>query len=611
MVHRLWFLVIPLMLLTVAARSDGQTQPELPPTVLPFPPLISAEKVPILPVAKELSKQQFDGLIERAFGADCEELGRPIRIWIAELGIVVTAKKASVANDGHSVRLVSPSIGIRNGEARTFRADEAVIQVEDGLVEWKELGNRKVSAIVLHGKNSIITLTPFTPPPVANAPLNVSVFKDGDVQVIGPLKQLELRFKFKLDPKASLADLLPKPAKTSPQLPMWTNEDLAKVPELTFGEPLSKDLTKIQAMEKTAHVMAKINHLNGKKRDGFMLAMLEQRSDLRGLPFLMGDECRTRENQAKIFAELANAIGRLSRPEALGLVEHSSDRTGEEEKRATVAVLMQVAMSESKMSRIGLAKTLATISHIDATKALAKLAIFSPEDEVRADAIEGLKLRRERDYTDILLQGFRYPLPAVSKRAAEALVKLERKDLLANLVEVLESPDPRLPVTEKRDGKDVTFVRELVKVNHHRNCLLCHAPGNTDNTPEGVLKVAVPLPSEPLPKPSDGGGYQSTPPATPDIVVRLDMTYLRQDFSQMMPVSDAHPWPEMQRFDFLVRTRILTAAEAQAYEECCELPEPGQISPYHRSALFALRELTGRDTEPTAAAWRKLLKLTK
>jgi hypothetical protein len=266
-------------------------------------------------------------------------------------------------------------------------------------------------------------------------------------------------------------------------------------------------------------------------------------------------------------------------------------------------------MPESEQFRIGLAKHLAMIPHLDATTALAKLAIFSPEAEVRDAAIEGLKLRREKDYSDVLMQGFGYPLPAVSKRAAEALVKLERKDLLANLINVLESSDPRLPVVENRDGKPVTVVRELVRINHHRNCLLCHAPGNTDNTPEGVLKVAVPLPNEPLAKPSEGG-YQSTPPATPDIVVRLDMTYLRQDFSMMMPVTDAHPWPEMQRFDFLVRTRTLTAAEAQAYEPCCADDEPGRLSPYHRAALFALRELTGRDTEPTAAAWRKLLKLT-
>ena len=59
----------------------------------------------------------------------------------------------------------------------------------------------------------------------------------------------------------------------------------------------------------------------------------------------------------------------------------------------------------------------------------------------------------------------------------------------------------------------------------------------------------------------------------------------------------------------LVGTRTLTATEAEAYAPCCEPVESGRLSPYHRSALFALRELTGRDTEPTAAAWRKLLKL--
>src|ERR1022692_2933988 len=167
-------------------------------------------------------------------------------------------------------------------------------------------------------------------------------------------------------------------------------------------------------------------------------------------------------------------------------------------------------MPESEAFRVGLAKNLATVPHIDATRALARLAIFSPEESVRSAAIDGLKTRREKDYTDVLMEGFRYPLPVVSKRVAEALVKLEQKDVVAKLIEVLESPDPRLPVTEKRDGKDVTFVREMVRVNHHRNCLLCHAPGNTDNTPEGVLKVAVPLSNEPLPKSSDGGGYQST-----------------------------------------------------------------------------------------------------
>ena len=433
------------------------------------------------------------------------------------------------------------------------------------------------------------------------------------------------RVIFNIDPKAPLADFLPTPPKTPVRLPIWTNEDLAKVPELAFSEPISKEAT---AMHDIAHQMAKINHLNHKKTDGFMLALIQNRGDLRGLPFLMGDDCRTRQEQARAFAIMADVtntlVGQMKKGDAeqipgemafaevaqasMAQMRALPGVSRDKADRAAVAAAMQIAMPESEPLRTGLARYLATIPHVDATKALVKLALYAPEDAVRAAAIDGLKTRREKDYTDALLQGFRYPLPAVAKRTAEALIKLERKDLIANLVEVLDQPDPRLPATEKKDGKDVTFVRELVKVNHHRNCILCHAPGHTENMPDGVLTVAVPLPNEPLPKPSEGG-YKSTPPASLDITVRLDMTYLRQDFSVMMPVENAHPWPEMQRFDFLVRTRTLSASEAQAYEACCEPEEPGRLSPYHRAALFALRELTGRDTEPTAAAWRKLLQL--
>jgi hypothetical protein len=71
----------------------------------------------------------------------------------------------------------------------------------------------------------------------------------------------------------------------------------------------------------------------------------------------------------------------------------------------------------------------------------------------------------------------------------------------------------------------------------------------------------------------------------------------------MQPVADANPWPEMQRFDFLVRSRVLTEQEAAAFSS----PKAGTLSPYQRVTLAALRELTGRDTAPTPDAWRKLL----
>jgi len=150
-------------------------------------------------------------------------------------------------------------------------------------------------------------------------------------------------------------------------------------------------------------------------------------------------------------------------------------------------------------------------------------------------------------------------------------------------------------------------VREVVRINHHRNCLLCHAPGNTPSVSADVVTAPVPTPGEPFPSPSEGyGSFQQ-----PDTLVRIDVTYLRQDFSMFQPVADAHPWPEMQRFDFLVRNRELTEEEAAVYQEKLGKREPGELSPYHRTALAALRDLTGRDTEPTAQAWRKLLTLSK
>ncbi len=271
---------------------------------------------------------------------------------------------------------------------------------------------------------------------------------------------------------------------------------------------------------------------------------------------------------------------------------------------ARIAALMQVLAPETPALRLGLVKYLAATSHVEATRALARLAIFSEEDEVRQAAVVALKVRRERDYTDTLLESFRYPWPPVAQRGADALVKLERTDLVPQLVDVLDQPDPRAPVVKVVEDQRVHQVRELVRLNHHRSCLLCHAPGNTSTVSPDTLTAAVPTPSDPLPALSEG--YQTT---SPDVLVRVDVTYLRQDFSVLQPVADAHPWPEMQRFDFLVRTRELTEQEAADYRRKLTAAEPGRLSPYHRAALAALRELTGRDTAPTAEAWRRLLNL--
>jgi hypothetical protein len=271
---------------------------------------------------------------------------------------------------------------------------------------------------------------------------------------------------------------------------------------------------------------------------------------------------------------------------------------------ARVRALMQVLGPETAGLRLGLVKYLSGVAHVEATRALARLAIFSPEAGIRGAALEALKVRRERDYTDVLVGGLRYPWPAVSRRAANAIVKLERPDLIPQLVSLLDEPDPRAPRVEGAGGKKVAVVSELVRINHHKNCMLCHAPGTTGKVSPETISAQVPLPTEPLPSPDEGYRNQQ-----PDLLVRVDVTYLRQDFSVLQPVEDANPWPEMQRFDFLVRKRVLTDEEAKAFRAKLDKREPGELSPYHRAALAALRELTGKDTAPTAEAWRKLLKL--
>ena len=465
---------------------------------------------------------------------------------------------------------------------------------------------------------------------ILSATASVLAFAVGVCPATGqPSQPTPMVAPIKIDPDTPLSALLPAAPKTVAKTGQPFNEDLQLVPEIGFGEPISKKLDLNESVKQTAQIFAKINHLNQLKKDGFMEAMLAQRTDLRGLPFRMGDECRTSEAQGKILPFLSATVNQAVlgyknggkslddfvdtlaelqvKPILItpaGIKIRVSRDNEDNYHRALVSTLIQVLGPESEKFRVRLAHSLATIPHIDATKALAQLALFAPESTVRTTAIEGLKLRRDKDYTDVVMQGFRYPLPVVSKRAAETLIKLERKDLVANLVDVLERRDPRLPSMQTEKGKEVAVVRELVKVNHHHNCILCHAPATTADVPAWALKVGVPLPSEPFPS---EGGYQmpKSMPTPPEIFVRIDMTYLRQDFSMMMPVEDPAPWPALQRFDFFVRTRTLTEQEAKTWQAVAK----NGLSPYQESALLALRGLTGRDTEATPQAWRALLKL--
>jgi hypothetical protein len=381
-----------------------------------------------------------------------------------------------------------------------------------------------------------------------------------------------------------------------------------------------------EAIRGMALQMAKINFLNDKEEDGFVKALRGERPDLAGLPFLMGDACRTTGEHSR---RLAAAVG-LARGCRSLLSAPREDRDSLEEQRAAaafwsqyqsacgvddgrlaepdreqatpvrIAALMQILAPESTALRVSLAERLAKTTHPEASRAIAKLAIFSPEEKVRQAALDALDKRRDREALPVLLSGLRYPWPAVAGRAAEAIVQLKRTDLLPQLIEALEEPDPRAPALKDVDGKKVPVVRELVKVNHHRSCLLCHAPGNDGKESRVDLRGLIPIPGEKF-------QLQYYPPRSAEQTVRADVTYLRQDFSVYQEVKDAAPWPKMQRYDFLVRERVLTADEAAAYRKALADSERGQPSPYQRAALSALRGLTGKDVGPDPDAWRQFL----
>src|SRR4029077_11467536 len=114
-------------------------------------------------------------------------------------------------------------------------------------------------------------------------------------------------FNFVIKPNTPLKDLLPTPPQSAGRTGLLLVEDLSQVPEVSFQEPLAKTP---EALKLTAHTMAKINHLNRQKADGFMEALVGARADLAGLPLAMGDACRMKGDRTQFFSQALATIKR-------------------------------------------------------------------------------------------------------------------------------------------------------------------------------------------------------------------------------------------------------------------------------------------------------------
>lgn len=428
-----------------------------------------------------------------------------------------------------------------------------------------------------------------------------------------PAAGAQSRHMIKLPPPSiPLKDLLPQPPDASAAPLPWRVTDLTQVPEILFQkvrrlDSFPKDFDKLyassqvdylrntqtKAEEELRGVIAKVRHLDGKERDHFLRMLLHTRTDLAGLPFLLGDDCRMSRERAQMFntqvATVRSVRNRMPDRNKFwdNLVAPDPKREVPNHARAQMAALMQILAIDHKLLGVGLARRLDEFPFLDATRCLTRLALFSFDADVRYAAVTALRSRPFGDYREDLLAGFQYPWPEVANFAAEAVAELEHKELIPDLEKLLEAPDPRAPQTKVVFGREIGVAREVVRLNHHHNCLLCHAIAKGAEPTEVFPTGPIPSPSQPLP--SSQVYYESR--GDPDLRVRADITYLRQDFSLMQKVSDPGPWPTEQRFDFLVRTRWLSEAEIADYRAWRAEQGPDYVSPHHKAVQSALQAL--------------------
>jgi HEAT repeat protein len=325
-------------------------------------------------------------------------------------------------------------------------------------------------------------------------------------------------------------------------------------------------------------------------------SLLSGRSEFQGLQFLQGDECHLGKGPAENLQALSLALRKhvvhctrkAGSPDVRPDIDMLRDRLTDDDAARrqwcnpdALPALLQLLQAENAPARQLMVDLLAETDDPRATAALAVRAMVDLAPEVRAAAVRALALRPAEDFRDLLVAGLRHPWAPVAAHAAEALAAVRDRGAVAALVGLLDRSPPGLP-TEFNGTGQVPVVRELVRVNHLRNCMLCHPPSVKDTD---MVRGAIPSPSVPLPSPLSPAYYDNS-----STFVHADVTYLRQDFSVMQPVEQPPTgWPTYQRFDYMVRTRKLFGVDARSLAEA----KARMTREYRSSVLFALCALTG------------------
>ena len=426
---------------------------------------------------------------------------------------------------------------------------------------------------------AVVEVRPTPAPKTPPAALVVAKRPAAEIAFVGPLRVPELVVK-RMHRRSRIATL----------------EAIAKVPALSL------DLTTKRA-ESIAMVKAALQTPAPGVPSDPTLALLDRRADLAGLPFRRGSTCRTTPVAAR---ELAKGAGEVK------FLDHGGLETTLSGAKAwlrpeRIAALMQVVMAQPEENRRMLARHLAGVEGRQASEALARIALFDPDPDVRRQAIRALEHRPPSEYRLPLLSGFASPLPVVAEHAAEALAALKRTETVPALLAILDGPDPRTPYA--KGAGPARFVKEVVRVNHMINCLMCHPPSFRTSDPARAPVPPLPPLREPVQK--GVGGYGAQPSKRAVVVketfIRADITYLKQDYSVILGINATGVLKGQQRYDLLVRERLATPADLAAALVRKNAGPTGQ----QKAVAFALRELTGQEPGAGFANWLRFAQRVK
>ncbi len=209
--------------------------------------------------------------------------------------------------------------------------------------------------------------------------------------------------------------------------------------------------------------------------------LLADHRELQDLPWAMGNACQLDHVAAlsmhTLSPKLRTLLTKSGSDDGTDLREALlKDSATEWREAGAVPCLMQMMQVENAARRKVLVEILSQNKDKAATIALARRALTDLNPEVRQAAARALLDRPREDYRPLLLDGLRYPWIPVATHAAETLAFVKDTAAVPQLVEMLKQRDLATTDQAPESRGKTPMVREVVRINHIGNCLLCHPP---------------------------------------------------------------------------------------------------------------------------------------